>query len=115
MPRLRRLSIGYQPWTSGVTPLHRTDSKNHAPKGLEQVCQLTGLVELAIDRLALRELPKGLGALQQLEVLHAGFNDFTQLPDELLALPKLETLTLGYVPLDAASKRVVARRFARPA
>ncbi|MBL8917809.1 MAG: leucine-rich repeat domain-containing protein [Myxococcaceae bacterium] len=111
LPNLRRLSIGYQPWTSGVTPLHRKDDKHHAPRGLEKVCRLTGLVELAIDRLALTALPDKLAALEQLEVLHAGFNDFTSLPPGLLELPKLKTLTLDYVPLDAATKKAIARRF----
>lgn len=111
MPNLKRLSIGYQPWTSGVTPLRRKGDKHHAPRGLEKLCRMTGLVELAIDRLSLAELPADLAALQQLEVLHAGFNDFTQLPAGLLELPRLKTLTLDYVPLDAASKRAVAKRF----
>jgi Leucine-rich repeat (LRR) protein len=111
MPNLKRLAIGYQPWTSGVTPPHRKDDKHHAPKGLEQVCRMTGLVTLELDRLGLTALPANLAALQQLEVLHAGFNAFTRLPPGLLELPKLKTLTLDYVPLDAASKRAVAKRF----
>lgn len=110
LPKLKGLSIGYQPWTSGVTPLKNPDGKHHAPKGLEKVCRLKGLVELAIDRLALPELPEDLGALTQLEVLHAGFNAFTRLPESFFGLSKLRTFTIAYVPLDPQARKALAKR-----
>lgn len=111
LPKLRRLRIGYQPWTSGVTPLRSDDRR--APAGLDQVCKITTLEELAIDRLELPSLPPDLGRLTRLKKLDISFNKVKALPASMYALDQLEELQISYCPLAAPAKAALAKKLPR--
>jgi Leucine-rich repeat (LRR) protein len=108
---LRSLSIGYQPWDSGVTPLRRADDDARpVPKGFAKLFRLTSLRELQIDRLDLEELPDAIGALRELETLSIAFTKIRTLPASFYELTNLRTLHADYVPLTAATKKQLAKR-----
>jgi hypothetical protein len=75
------------------------DLRNHISSNFFKINQLSEtLTSLNVQRCNLTDLPIEIESLKELENFRALFNEFTELPKELLQLPKLRSLSIGVNP-----------------
>src|SRR5688572_8494553 len=76
---------------------HAQDEREPYEIALERIerAQETGLSELILADLGLRELPPEIGRLVNLERLSLGDNQLSSLPPEIVNLSNLDSLFLG--------------------
>ncbi|MEZ5671031.1 MAG: hypothetical protein R3E08_01065 [Thiotrichaceae bacterium] len=61
-----------------------------------EICQLQQLQTLGLWRNQLTELPEEIGQLRELKTVHLGENQLTELPEEISQLRELQTLNLHH-------------------
>jgi hypothetical protein len=75
------------------------DLRDHISSNFFKINQLSEtLTSLSVQRCNLTDLPIEIESLKELDNFRALFNEFTELPKELLQLPKLTRLAIGVNP-----------------